>query len=90
MEACRRVEFTGVELVGGAEIVAPVEKAVLGPCTREGRGMREAQWRGRKTGYRAWAWWRCWPTERRPSGEGGAVESAVAKTARRSTVAALR
>ena len=26
MEACRRVEFTGVELAGGMEIDAPIEK----------------------------------------------------------------
>ena len=30
MEAHRRVEFTGVELAGGTEIAAPVEKATAG------------------------------------------------------------
>jgi hypothetical protein len=30
MEDRRRVEFTGVELVGGAELATPVEKAVAG------------------------------------------------------------
>jgi hypothetical protein len=72
MKARRRVEFTGVELA------APVEKAVAG----EGCGGREAQWRGRKTGYHAWAWWRHRPTEQRHDGEGGVVESAVTETAR--------
>ena len=45
------MEFTGVELAGGAELAAPVkkdatspvEKAVAGPCALEGRGMREAR-----------------------------------------------
>jgi hypothetical protein len=31
MEARWRVEFTSVELVGGAELAAPVEKATTGP-----------------------------------------------------------
>jgi hypothetical protein len=46
MEARRCVEFTGVELVGGAKLAAlvekaaagPVEKTVVGPCTLEGCG----------------------------------------------------
>ena len=34
MEARRRVEFTGIELAGGAEIAAPVEKAATGPVEK--------------------------------------------------------
>ena len=52
MEARRRVEFTDVELAGGAKLAAPVEKAVAGPvekaaagpCVGEARGTREAPW----------------------------------------------
>ena len=31
MKARRCVEFTGVELVGGAELAAPMEKVATGP-----------------------------------------------------------
>ena len=63
MEARRHVEFTGVELTRGVEIAAPVEKTATGLVEKaaagrragEGLGGREAQWRGRKTGCRAWA-----------------------------------
>ena len=47
------MEFTGVELVGGAELAAlvekvataPVEKAAASPCAGEARGGRETRWR---------------------------------------------
>jgi hypothetical protein len=89
MEVRRRVEFTGVELVGGAKLTAPVEKdaaipvekAAVGPRALEGRDGREAQWRGRKMGYCALARWRCRLAERRSCGEGGVVESVVAEAA---------
>jgi hypothetical protein len=76
MEVCRCVEFTGVELTGGAEVAAPVEKAVIGPVEKavtfrsggkdgprveEGRSGQEAPWRARKTSSHARARWRCWP-----------------------------
>jgi hypothetical protein len=84
------VKFSGVELANDAELAAlvekdvasPVEKAVAGPRALEGRGGREARWRGRKMGCYALARWRCWLEKRRSRGEGGAVESAVAKAAR--------
>jgi hypothetical protein len=55
IEARRRVEFTGLELAGVAELVASVEKAVTGPVEKAVAGLcvGEAggrQWRGRKTG----------------------------------------
>jgi hypothetical protein len=58
MEARWHVELTGVELTGGTELAAPVEKttagpvekAATGPCTREDRDGWEAQWRGREDG----------------------------------------
>jgi hypothetical protein len=34
MEARRCVEFTGVELASGAELTAPVEKAMVGPVEK--------------------------------------------------------
>ena len=57
------MEFTSVELTGGAELAAPMEKATTGPlekaaaglCTGEARNGREARWGGRKTGRRALA-----------------------------------
>jgi hypothetical protein len=52
MEARQRVKFTGVELAGGAELAAPMEKATAvlwreGDAGRRSRGMmeREARWR---------------------------------------------
>jgi hypothetical protein len=82
MEACQCAEFTD-----GAELAALVEKGVVGPCTREARGGREARWRGRKTGLL------CSGAEeilaggaRRCDEEGGAVESIVAEAARQSMV----
>ena len=55
------MEFTSVDLVGGAKLAAPMEKAsigpmekaMVGPCAGETRGKLEAWWRGRKTGYAA-------------------------------------
>jgi hypothetical protein len=90
MEACRHVEFTGVELIGGAELAAlvekdaasPVEKAAAGPHTLEGHDRREEWRRGRKTGCCALARWRYRLAEQRGGGEGGAVESAAAEAAR--------
>jgi len=63
MEARRRVEFTGIELVGSAELTALVEKPVAGPMEKAAAGLRagearggwEARWRGRKAGCRALA-----------------------------------
>jgi hypothetical protein len=60
------MEFTDVELAGGVELAASmengvaglVEKAVVDPRVGEGHDGWEAQWRGRKTGCRAWARWR--------------------------------
>jgi hypothetical protein len=92
MEARRRVEFIIiVKLAGGAELAAPMEKAVAGPVekaaagprTGQGRDGREAWWRGRKTGYRALVQRRYHPAERRLDGEGGVVESVVTEVARR-------
>ena len=68
-----------VELTGGVELATPVKKGmtgpvetvVAGPCALEGRGGREARWRGRKMGYRALARWRCRLTKQRRSGECG-------------------
>ena len=76
------MEFTSVELAGGAELAAPMEtattdpleKAAVGLCTGEARGRREALWRGRKTGHRALERKRCLPTEWRRGGEGGVVK----------------
>jgi hypothetical protein len=77
MEVCRCVEFTGVELTGGAEVAALVEKVVTGPMEKaatfrsggkdgpraeEGRSGQEAPWRERKTSSHARTRWRCWPT----------------------------
>jgi hypothetical protein len=86
MEACRQLEFTGIELAGGAELAAPVEKAAAGPMEKasvgpyvgEARGGREAWWRGR----RAVVLWRGGDVGRRWRGkrigerrhQGGAVE----------------
>jgi hypothetical protein len=72
MEARQYAEFTGVELTGGAELAALVEKGAACPCTGEARGGREARWRGRKTGCRALARRRCWLAER-----GGAMKREV-------------
>jgi len=83
------MEFVGVELAGGTELAAPVEKAAAGLVEKNGCGGREVQWRGRKTGCHAWARWRYQPTEHRQDGEGCAVESTVVEAARRSTVAEL-
>jgi hypothetical protein len=100
----RRVEFTGVELACGAELAAPVEKAMAGRFGGEGRprdgretrlrerkaGDRSGQgapWRGRKTGSRAGARWRCHREERRgvmaDRGYGAVVESLVERTSGR-------
>jgi inactivated superfamily I helicase len=61
MEARRPVEFTDVELAGGLDLAASVEKATAGlvekvvasPRAAVVRGGQEVQWRGRKTGHRA-------------------------------------
>jgi hypothetical protein len=94
-EAHRHVEFTGVELTGGAKLAAlvekattgPVEKAAAGPCAGEDRGGREAHWRGRKTGCHALVRRRCHSAEWRRDKERGAVESAVAEAPRWSAAA---
>ena len=52
MEAHRRVKFTDVELAGGADLAAlmekvavgPVEKATVHPRAREAHGWREMRW----------------------------------------------
>ncbi|XP_066312941.1 uncharacterized protein [Miscanthus floridulus] len=89
MEDRRHVVFIGVELSGGVELAAPVEKATAGPRAAEGRDGREARWRGRKMGCRALVQWRCRLAERRRDGEGGTVESAVAEAVHWSVLAAL-
>jgi hypothetical protein len=78
------VEFTGVALADGTELAAPVKKATAGPVEKAAAGLcaEEARWRGRKIGCRALAR-RCRLAERRRSGEGSAVESAIAEAARR-------
>jgi hypothetical protein len=43
MEARRHVEFTVVELVGGAELAAPVEKAMAGSVENVAAGLHTAQ-----------------------------------------------
>jgi hypothetical protein len=48
METRRHVEFTGVELAGGVELAALVEKAVVGHFCAEGGW--EAWWRERRAG----------------------------------------
>jgi hypothetical protein len=50
MQARRRVEFTGVELTGGAELAAPMEKAdhALEKAARRSRRVWEME--GGKTG----------------------------------------
>ena len=67
MKARRRVEFTGVELVGGAELAAPVEKVdrTLEKAARRsgecaGDGARHGG--GRSAAARDWgaAWYRMW------------------------------
>jgi hypothetical protein len=85
IEARQCVEFTGVELADGTELAAPVKKATAGPVEKVAAGLcaEEARWRGRKTGCRALARRRCRLAERRRSGEGSAVESAIAEAARR-------
>ena len=59
MEACRCVEFSGIELAAPVEqgAVGQVEKTAVGPCTLEGHGgeggrRAAALWRGGYTG-----WW---------------------------------
>jgi hypothetical protein len=37
------MEFTGVELIGGIEFTALVEKAVADPCAEEAHSRRETQ-----------------------------------------------
>jgi hypothetical protein len=37
IKACQCVEFTGAELAGGAELVAPVEKGVTSPVEKASR-----------------------------------------------------
>jgi hypothetical protein len=79
------VEFTGVELAGGVELAASVEKATIGPMERattgpralEGHDGREAWWRGEKTGCHTLARWRYHLAEQRHGGEGGAVAEAA-------------
>jgi hypothetical protein len=69
MEAHRRVEFTGVELVGGMKLstlvdkdaASPVEKATAGPHAIEGRSGREGAveedgWRSRGAVEREARW----------------------------------
>jgi hypothetical protein len=90
MKARRRVEFTGVELAAPVEkdAASPMEKVVVGSRALEGRGVRVARWRRRKTGYCALARWRCRLAERRGGGECGhrgnvgAQQSVVAEAAR--------
>jgi hypothetical protein len=65
MEASRHVEFNSVELVGGVDLAAPMEKTTTSPRALEGRGGRETWWRGRKTGCCALARWRCRMAEQR-------------------------
>jgi hypothetical protein len=98
MKARQCVEFISVDLTSGAELAAPmekamtslVEKATVGPRAGESHDGWEAQWRGRKTCCRAWAWWRCWPAERRHDGEGGTVECVVTEAEWWSAVTVLR
>jgi hypothetical protein len=71
------VEFITVELVGGVELTALVEKTVAGSVEKpttglhagEARGGREVWWRGRKMG--------CLALAQRCDGEGGVVEREV-------------
>jgi hypothetical protein len=63
------------------DVASPVEKAMVGPHALEGRGMREAWWRGRKMGYCTLAQWRCWLVERRGGGEGDTMETMVIEAA---------
>ena len=71
------MKFTGVELIGGTELAASVEKAMIGPVEKtivgpralEGCSEREAWWRGRKMCCCALAWWRCRLAKQRRGGE---------------------
>ena len=83
------MEFTGVKHDGGAELTAPVEKAMTG-------SWRRLQWvralekpavggkRGGEGGRRAAVLWRGGDVGQR---SGGAMESAVAEAAQRSAIA---
>jgi hypothetical protein len=96
MEACQRMEFTSVELAGGEELAAPVEKATTGPVEKamaglalEKGGTVEREEDGPScSGVEempadgAEALWRG-----RRGEEESAVESTVVKAARRSAVA---
>jgi hypothetical protein len=61
------MEFTSVELATPVEkdVASLLEKVTIGPHVLECRGVREAQWRGRKTARYALARWRCRLAERR-------------------------
>lgn len=74
--------FISVELIGGVELAAQVEKAVAGPRAAEGYSWREGEG-GRLAGVLG----RGGDASRR---SGGAVESAVAEATWQSAVAALR
>jgi hypothetical protein len=58
------MEFTSVELAGGVELIAPMEKVAAGLVEKAAAGGRHSG-EERKTDRRAWAWWRCRPAERR-------------------------
>jgi len=45
------VEFTSIELVGGTELAAPVEKAVASPVEKAPAGLRVGEARGREFFY---------------------------------------
>jgi hypothetical protein len=44
MEACRRLKYTGVELVGGTELATLVEKAMAGPVEKAAVGGEGGRW----------------------------------------------
>jgi hypothetical protein len=77
METRRHVEFTGVELAGGAELAAPVEKTAAGPVEMAGGRRGGERGRGGKGGAVERR------RRRRHGGEG-------VRDARRSTVAGSR
>jgi hypothetical protein len=91
------VEFTGVELASGAELVTPVEKATAGPVEKVVAGLCAGEARGGgRTVEREEDRLLCssaeeMPVERRhDGGERSAVESIVAEVAQQSVGIAVR
>jgi hypothetical protein len=61
MEACRYVEFTGVELVGGMELAALMDEAATCPVGKAAAGRFGGEEEPRVGEGRSGARWRCRP-----------------------------